>query len=161
MPGLSDKSVLDRIEALFTGNTPTIISAAIAAVKAVVDINAAHGTTVSARVHPTLAAAVVVTGDAGPQTLGVFATIVAAAAIPTVSYFDGIDVTVSVAAALYEVVLYQGAADTEFARFTVGAPGTYRLRASSRIPAGVQIRAKAASLAGTSQTLSLKIQYHL
>jgi len=167
MDGLASKSVLDRIEAFFATNTPTTLAAAVAAVKAVVDAiqvttDLLQGQHISnqTKVYPTLANGVLVTGGAGVWVLGASAEIVPANGIAVPFYVDALECTTTSGAGQFEIVLYHGAADTEFARFRTSNGNRMTMRAVKKIPANDKITAKLATLAGGAQTMTTNISYH-
>lgn len=115
------------------------------------------------KVFPTLASGVVVTCDAAGNTLGAFAEIVPAATITTTFVVRGANVQLSgLGAGEYaEVVLYQGAADTEFARFFCQAnnPGFFPITGNI-IAANSKIRAKASCSAAFARAITISLSYH-
>ena len=154
------KTIVDNIYARLGAPVGASTSADIAAVQADVDRIEARVVGTTTKVHPTLAAHVVVTGAAGANALGAAAEIAAAAAIAALYYVDGVSVTATSGAGIFELVLYHGAADTEFARIQFITTGRYLLQATKQIPANDKITAKVASLAGGSQTATVAISYH-
>lgn len=155
------KTLVDNIYARLGAPVGADLSADIAAVQAdVTRLGAREVITGGMKVYPTEAAGVTVTGDAAAWTLGAFATVAAAAAIADDFYVSRIDVTGVSGAGTFELVLYHGAADTEFARIRFSGPASYDLRALKTIPGGEQVRAKLASLAGGAQTATVSFGYH-
>jgi hypothetical protein len=121
----------------------------------------------SAKVYPTLANGVTVTGAAGAWALGAFAVLVPANAITNDFDIHHINVAAYNANDTFELVIYSGANGAEveigrcrFTRLTnVGASPHIPMQ-TPIIPANTQIKAKIASQAGTSNTATISIQYH-
>jgi hypothetical protein len=120
-----------------------------------------------AKVYPTLANGVVVTGAAGAWALGAFAVIVPANTITDDFDIHHLNIAAFNANDTFELVLYSGANGAEVeigrCRFTrlsnVGASPHIPMQ-TPIIPANTQIKAKIASQAGTSNFATVSIMYH-
>jgi hypothetical protein len=119
------------------------------------------------RCYPTLANGIVVTGAVAAWTLGAFAVVVPAGTITQDFDIHHINVAAYNANDTFELVLYKGADGAEVeigrVRFTrttnVGAPPHVPFQ-TAIIAANSQIKAKIASLNGTSNTATISIMYH-
>lgn len=109
---------------------------------------------------PVLANGIGVTGAAGAWTLGAFATLAAANSIPNQFYVTGVHIEAISGADVYEMVLYHGASDTEFARIRFVGTGYYLFPASKAITGNDQIRAKVASAAGGGKVATVSLAFH-
>lgn len=119
----------------------------------------------SAKIYPTLAAGVTVTGAVGAWTLGSYAEIVPASTITDAFDVHWIVVESVSASGIYELVLY--AATTEIGRVRFSVVDTAQGSTISPIPficpiqaANTQIQAKVASSSGGSDTIDISIFYH-
>ena len=160
MPGLADKTVLDRIEAYIVAATPAAIKLVVDAIKVTTDLLFGQLISNQTKVYPTLVNGVLVTGAAGVWTLGASAEIVPANGIAVPFYVDALECTLTSGAGQFEIVLYHGALDTEFARFRTSNGNRMTMRAVKKLPANDKVTAKIATLAGGSQTMTLNISYH-
>jgi hypothetical protein len=118
-----------------------------------------------ARVYPTLASGVVVTGAAGAWTLGSFVEVIPASTITDDFDLHFINVEDVSATDTYEIVFY--AVTTEICRVRFSAdigvfggalPALPTL--TPLIDANTQIQAKIASAAGGSETATISLSYH-
>ena len=119
-----------------------------------------------ARVYPSLADGITITGHVTAWTLGAFAEVVPENAIDTNFIIDMIDVTAYSAVDVYEIVFYYGPTDIEAGRIRLSrasaaanVPGPNVIQ-TEIIPANSRIRAKVATKNGLSATLTLSINYH-
>jgi hypothetical protein len=120
------------------------------------------------KVYPTLANGITVTGAAGAWTLGNYAVIVPTNTIASDFDIHYLNISAYNANDTFELVLYSGADGSEVeigrARFTrltnVGSSPHVHFQ-TPIIPANTQIKAKIASQAGTSNTATISILYHL
>lgn len=113
------------------------------------------------RLYPTLAAGQVLTGAAGANALGTVAQIMPASTAGAPFYVFGVCVDVLTIGAVGEIVLYHGAGDTEFARFSVpGATGVIIFPAVKQIADADRIRGAIATVAGGAQAGTFRILYH-
>lgn len=119
-----------------------------------------------ATVYPTLANGIDVVSANTNWVLGNFSTIVAFEAIGTAYHVDTVSVEAISHDAVFEMVLYYGAGDTEFNRVRFTASGGYfgntrYVSSGLHIPADSQIRAKLASSNGTAQIATIRISLHI
>lgn len=117
------------------------------------------------KVYPTLANGVLVTGGAGAYVLGSFAEIIPASVVNKPFDIHYVDLEGVVAPGVYELVLYQGASDTEVGRLRFGTSLAVDLIVgipiqTPVIPADARIRAKLASAAGGAQAVTITLAYH-
>ena len=115
------------------------------------------------KVYPTLAGGVQVTAGAA-WTLGAFAEIIPASTITSDFDIHAVDIENISANDVYELVLYQGASDTEIGsvRFVKDAAQSATLNTIIQtpiVPANARIRAKIASAAG-SDNVTISLRYH-
>ena len=113
-------------------------------------------------VWPTLANGVDVVSAGDDWTLGNFATIVAAEDIATGFHVDSVNVEAIDQDAVFEMVLYYGAGDTEMNRVRFAAEGGFFGNArypvnSLHIPGDSQVRAKLASSNGAAFVATIRI----
>ena len=122
--------------------------------------------TAAQKAYPTLAAGVTVTAHGTTAwALGSEAEIVAADVITTAFMIHGVAISdVSDVTDVYELVLYYGDDDTEFARIPFDANrfgGTYNLPNNSvLVPANSKVTAKLASEDGDGASCKVKLIYH-
>lgn len=122
----------------------------------------------ASKVYPTLANGITVTGAVGAWGLGAFVVIVPANTISSKFDIHHINVSAYNANDTFELVLYSGADGAEVeigrVRFTrvsnVGSPPHIPFQ-SNLVSANSQIKAKIASQAGTSNTATVSIMYHI
>lgn len=120
----------------------------------------------AAKVYPTLADGVTVSGAAGAWTLENFYEIVPAGSIASAFDIHYIDVEAASASDVYEVVLY--AATTEIARAKITFVDVANSQTLPSIPiitaiqpANTQIQAKCATSAGGADTIKISLAYHI
>jgi hypothetical protein len=114
------------------------------------------------KVYPTLAASVTVTASATAWTLGSFVEIVPASTITSAYIVTGvnIDVGTMITGEYGELVLYQGASDTEFARVKIQAVKYGFVPLSGAvIAANAKIRAKLTVSSNNARTASISLSY--
>lgn len=122
----------------------------------------------SAKVYPTLADGIVVTGGTTAWTLGNFIEIIPANAIATMFDIHYINFETASATDFYEFVLYKGTVGNEI---EIGRVRTSRESATSGIPnvpiqipaqmANTRISAKVASKTGGNDTVTISVYYHI
>lgn len=116
-------------------------------------------------VSPTLAAGINVNDGGAAWTLGAFsADLIAAAAVPLQFDIHYISVELLSANDVYEIVLYYGAADTEYGRVRVtknaAQDGTLNVPIQGPIiPAGSRVRYKMATATG-GRNCTISVFYH-
>jgi hypothetical protein len=118
-----------------------------------------------ANVYPTLAAGVTVTCGTPAWTLGTIVEVVPASTITSMYDIHHLCIEALSANAVYEIVLYQGAGDTEIGRVRVVKnaiqDGTMNIPIITPIvPANARIRAEVASDSGNADTVTLSLMYH-
>jgi len=119
------------------------------------------------RVYPTMAAGATVISANADWTLGAVAQIVPASAI-TVDYFlHAMIIETCNQNAVFELVLYQGAGDTEISRIRFAVAGgffgnAYYTMNGPVVPANARLRAALASSDGLANqaTITMSVAYH-
>lgn len=117
------------------------------------------------KVYPTLANGVTVTTAAGAWALGALVEIVPASTITDDFDIHAVDVEGISANDVFELVLYQGAGDTEIGRirFVRSAVQSATLNTAIQtpiVPANARIRAAVACAAGGAKTVDISVRYH-
>lgn len=120
----------------------------------------------AAKVYPTLAAGVTVTGAAGAWTLGAYAEIVPVNTITTQFDIHWIVIEDASTDDTYELVLYAATTEIGRVRFAVTLTAGGRVILPpiffqcAVVAANSQIQAKLASLGGGGETVTISIHYH-
>jgi len=118
-----------------------------------------------AKVYPTLANGVTVTGAAGAWTLGDYAEIIPASTITVPFDIHWINVEDASANDVYELVIYEGTTERGRIRFVAdtsvfgGALPSLPIQVP-QLSANSQIQAKLASAGGGSDTATISVYYH-
>ena len=117
------------------------------------------------KVYPTLANGVTVTTAAGAWALGTVVEVIPASTITDDFDIHAVDVESISANDVFELVLYQGAGDTEigrirFVRSTVQSATLNTAIQTPIVPANARIRAAVASAAGGGKTVDISVRYH-
>lgn len=122
----------------------------------------------SAKVYPTLANGVTITGATGAWTLGSFAEIIPASTITSDFDIHFISIENISANDVYELVLYKGAVSSEIEIGRIRFVKTALIEAVLNVPiqtpiisANERISAKLASAGGGSDTATVSLFYHV
>lgn len=120
-----------------------------------------------AKVYPSLAAGVTLTGAANPYVLGAIAEIIPANTITNAFDIHWINVEAASATDVYEIVLYKGAALSEVEIGRVRVHKNSVQSGANNVPiqipaqaANERISAAIASASGGSDTLTVSVMYH-
>lgn len=120
-----------------------------------------------AKVYPTLANGVLITGAAGAWALGAFAVIIPTSTVTSIFDIHRIEVEAFSANDVYEIVLYSGADGAEvevgrsrFTRLSNAGSSSPAYFQTALIAANSQIKAKISSAAGGSHTATISLGYH-